>query len=463
MAVKETNQRIRIKRSTVAGEVPTTPGTGATSLTDHTLGGWLDTDLYVGELFINTTDDKMWFRSDNGINLVGYSAMTCDFLDLGDTPSSYASYGGYFVRVHSGETALEFYEFTGLTWTIEGATDFIGLSPHSGYTGQVLTYQTSGFTLESYNTDYINLTDVFNTGYTQAGDIIHIHSGNTGLEFIDGATKFVDLSSDQTIGGIKTFTSAATFQDGIYVDDFIVFSGSSNTVVITNIVNDSGFTGYNATSLATSGAIKDYIDTQILGTGGTSNFVTLGTTQTITATKTFTPWQIFTSGLSAGLVQATDMYLNNDITTELTSMYYLGDNGTDASYRWRINAGKSLAWQGRDSAVWNSLMGINYEYYSGFMGGSGHTGINISQKIGSLMLGGFNQTILSAETIYMPRIELTRSNETDAIIMRDAGDDSRNSLYFSGGTLRGAAGWTGTVSTAGGDLDIVDGIIRGVN
>ena len=85
MSLKETNQRIRVKRSTVSGVVPSIPGTGATSLTDHTLGGWTDTDLYVGETFINTADDKMWFRSDSGINLLGYSAMTSTFLNLSDT------------------------------------------------------------------------------------------------------------------------------------------------------------------------------------------------------------------------------------------------------------------------------------------------------------------------------------------------------------------------------------------
>jgi len=49
--------RIIIKRSVVPGVVPTIPDTN-----DHTDNTWLSTDLYPGELFINTADDKVWFR-----------------------------------------------------------------------------------------------------------------------------------------------------------------------------------------------------------------------------------------------------------------------------------------------------------------------------------------------------------------------------------------------------------------
>jgi hypothetical protein len=53
--------RILLKRSTVPNVIPTVP-TGTTIDTT-----WLDTDLLVGEGFINVADDRMWYRTNNGI------------------------------------------------------------------------------------------------------------------------------------------------------------------------------------------------------------------------------------------------------------------------------------------------------------------------------------------------------------------------------------------------------------
>jgi len=56
------DSRIRIKRSTTTGEVPTVAPS-----TDHTDGTWDALDVYVGEQFLNTADDRLWVRTDNGI------------------------------------------------------------------------------------------------------------------------------------------------------------------------------------------------------------------------------------------------------------------------------------------------------------------------------------------------------------------------------------------------------------
>ena len=49
--------RIMIKTSTVATTVPTVPASN-----DHTDGTWLETDIYVGELFFNVADQKRYSR-----------------------------------------------------------------------------------------------------------------------------------------------------------------------------------------------------------------------------------------------------------------------------------------------------------------------------------------------------------------------------------------------------------------
>jgi hypothetical protein len=54
--------RLLFKRSAQAGVVPTI-NTGSTFPDDT----WASTDIIIGEGFINTVDDRMWIRTDNGI------------------------------------------------------------------------------------------------------------------------------------------------------------------------------------------------------------------------------------------------------------------------------------------------------------------------------------------------------------------------------------------------------------
>lgn len=60
------DSRIKLKRSTVAGVVPTVP-----SSNDHTDGTWITTDIYKGELFFNQADGIMFSRDDSGIITIG--------------------------------------------------------------------------------------------------------------------------------------------------------------------------------------------------------------------------------------------------------------------------------------------------------------------------------------------------------------------------------------------------------
>lgn len=86
------DSRILIKRSTVAGVVPTVP-----SSNDHTDGTWLATDIYKGELYYNQADNILYTRSDAGIKVVSGNDCVCikeasltiasaDVLQLNSTP-----------------------------------------------------------------------------------------------------------------------------------------------------------------------------------------------------------------------------------------------------------------------------------------------------------------------------------------------------------------------------------------
>lgn len=68
-------KRLIVKQSDTASEVATIPTTN-----DHTDGTWLSTDIYKGELFINTVDDVIQTRTDNGIISVGGGGSTSDTL-----------------------------------------------------------------------------------------------------------------------------------------------------------------------------------------------------------------------------------------------------------------------------------------------------------------------------------------------------------------------------------------------
>ena len=56
------DSRIRLKRSTVAGAQP-----AAAPSADHTDGTWGVNDVYVGELYLNDTDQRLYVRTTGGI------------------------------------------------------------------------------------------------------------------------------------------------------------------------------------------------------------------------------------------------------------------------------------------------------------------------------------------------------------------------------------------------------------
>lgn len=56
------DSRIRLKRSTVTGAVPT-----AAPSTDHTDGTWSVNDVYIGELYLNDSDQRLFVRTTSGV------------------------------------------------------------------------------------------------------------------------------------------------------------------------------------------------------------------------------------------------------------------------------------------------------------------------------------------------------------------------------------------------------------
>jgi len=59
--------RILLKRSTTAGVTPTIPASSS-----HTDGSWINTDIYSGEAFVNTTDQRIFVRTGANIKEIQF-------------------------------------------------------------------------------------------------------------------------------------------------------------------------------------------------------------------------------------------------------------------------------------------------------------------------------------------------------------------------------------------------------
>ena len=104
------DSRIKIKRSTVSGTVPTVAPSD-----DHTQPSpaWTATDIYKGELFINQADNVIWSRGDNGVFCIGGTAeltiASADVLTLNSTPLTIVSaVSGYAIEVVSASRKVDF-------------------------------------------------------------------------------------------------------------------------------------------------------------------------------------------------------------------------------------------------------------------------------------------------------------------------------------------------------------------
>ena len=104
------DSRIKIKRSTISGTVPTVAPS-----TDHTqpTPAWSATDIYKGELFINQADNVVWSRGDDGVFCIGGTAeltiASADVLTLNSTPLTIVSaVSGYSIEVTSASVKIDF-------------------------------------------------------------------------------------------------------------------------------------------------------------------------------------------------------------------------------------------------------------------------------------------------------------------------------------------------------------------
>ncbi len=76
--------RVRVKRCTIEGLVPTIP------LSDD-LNDFDENDIFLGELYLNTFNGRLFFRDDNGITEIETSGLGVKGSSSGNTPFNIAS------------------------------------------------------------------------------------------------------------------------------------------------------------------------------------------------------------------------------------------------------------------------------------------------------------------------------------------------------------------------------------
>ena len=329
------NRRMTLKRSSISSEVPTIPsGSTAVDVLDHTQGGWLVTDLYDGELFLNTSDDRIWGRFGDEIVEIASTSGTSSFLELSDTPGSYSA--STILAVNAAGNAVEFITNT-IATTITNLTD----TP-SGITDDMILVGESGVYVEK---DYIYSFEQLTGGTTFSGngmELIRINGAETSLESVEGSSLFVDLINNQTIEGNKTFC------DDVNLSGTTTFTNLYDTEgnYFDEIITDTGLTFASNTNIGSTLAVKTYIDNKVI-TAVSGDYVPISGDMTILDTKTFSGATIFSDDVTiSGDINSMDIY--QDIST----YHYYGSLNVDGSYRTFINPLGLLETQKRNSGVW---------------------------------------------------------------------------------------------------------------
>jgi len=199
MAIATEYSRLVWKRSTETGVEPTIPT--ATTI-DNT---WLDTDLLIGEGFLNTADDKFWFRTDNGLVELSLSGISSD---------NYYTDAAYL----SGNTIVFDRTDTEEAYAVD-------LSPVlSGLTGDYLPLDITENTVINYSGFSVTLSgDPGGASVGHAWEYAADYSSNyTDRSLVDKA--YVDANGGGTftggsITGDVTFETKALFKDDVEMQE----------------------------------------------------------------------------------------------------------------------------------------------------------------------------------------------------------------------------------------------------
>ena len=192
MANKTEYSRLRLKRSGQTGVEPTIP-TGTTI--DNT---WLPTDLLIGEGFLNTVDDRLWYRTNNGVVEVPLSGFSSSNYY---TDSAFLSGNTIFFN----RTDLPLAYSVDLTSIVSGTTDTNFANTDLTFTGNRV-HDTDGNSLE-ITTD----GGTYGEGYIYL-DPTEMYIGVDGTYFYSDGTNAYTYANNQL--------STISFSSGLFLTNY---------------------------------------------------------------------------------------------------------------------------------------------------------------------------------------------------------------------------------------------------
>lgn len=314
--------RLVNKYTTISGVGPTIPPSQ-----DHNDGTWNATDIYIGELFINTTDDKIWMRTENGIRQISGTGGT------GSTINDYvsASMGGTF----SGPIYAPTMSANGMTAFIISASAFDGLY----FGSSASTFYGDGSNLTGINVEW-NGGTVSNPTYfanqVELGDVIlngPISTGNSYIEIVDDVWVSGGVSASYFVGdgslltgiiaatGPNYYTDAATLVGATIVFDRTDATGAYSVdlspIISTQSINT--FTWDNTTNLL-----------ELTTIGGSSFQILINTFNDLAITNGITADTVTANNFYGTFTGAftDDVYTTNAELDGTTAVFYRTDGAS---------------------------------------------------------------------------------------------------------------------------------------
>jgi hypothetical protein len=327
MALNKVDAKIRIKRGSTVSEVPTVAPSS-----DHTDGSWSATDIYDGEMYLNTADDKLFIRSNTNIVEIATSQQIASGgLDnrivvtqsnvattLGGIIDSTKEYfidgiidlGTIQITVPENGMTINGYSFdlSGLTSSENSYSMFIsGAIPPDGFGSGNLLMKDLYIEVTGTGSEVFNLVD--HNGFN-AVEMARVNFNNcTSLGTLDNYRQGLEVGTGR-FGGTPTLTLANTWLGGYRITTSIVRSLSAGMTTPlfkegTSFTMNSRFLTDINCDLPTSAAFTDF---------QTSNFPNESTIQfkgaIITRNGTANPKDTnILPNLSAGDVQSE--FINN--------------------------------------------------------------------------------------------------------------------------------------------------------
>jgi len=386
MSDKIEYSRLLLKRTGLTGQVPTIP-------TGTTLNEMIPTDLFIGEMYCNTTDDALWVRTDNGIYPISLSGLTATTPTLGEVLYTSNFSNGFDIVISNGNTIVYSglssgssstflaLDASGNTITATGGSGSSGSSGTSGVAGTSGTNGASG----TNGTSGINGTSGTNGTNGSSGT-----SGSNGTSGISGDILW---TSGSTLGSITG----------------IAGTGNTNTNEYTLLVG-------NDNNLGTSGS-PGILGNIVIGSSNTSNSAGSGIFgNSNTSTSGFYNY-IFGGGNTLTNSSYTSVFGGNNITSGGSYNFITG--------------------------LSNKIIGVPSAYLA-IIGGINNA---LNGTLRSAIIGGSGITGTTNDMVYVP--DLTIVSATTGTSISFLGLDSNNKVIKTTGGANGTNGTSGTNGASG--------------